>query len=102
MIERRNRRSDNQAEAMQLLLAAHRDRLGVRTLVVMNEDGRVLASAGDAPESVASALAGGDAEVPGTTLATWRLQAGGDQVIIGSWGGKLSCELGDGVRRILG
>jgi len=102
MIERRHRRSDNQAEAMQLLLEAHRDRLCVRTLVVMSGGGRVLASAGEAPTSVASAIAADAAEVPGATLATWQLQAGGDQVTIGSWGGKLSCELGDGVRRILG
>jgi len=102
MIERRHRRSDTQAEAMHLLLAAHRARLDARTLVVMTGDGRMLASAGDAPESVASAIAAGAPEVPGATLATWRLQAGGDQVVIGSWGGKLSCELGDGVRRILG
>ena len=87
---------------MQLLLAAHRDRLDVRTLVVMSEDGHVLASAGDAPELVASALAGDATEVPSTTLATWQLQAGSDKVIIGSLGGNLSCELGDGVRRILG
>ena len=87
---------------MQLLLAAHRDRLGVRTLVVVNDDGQVLASAGDDPESVASAIVADVAEVPGTTLATWRLRAGGDQVIIGSWGGKLSYEVGDGVQRILG
>lgn len=102
MIERRHRRSDNQAEAMQMLLEAHRNRLQVRTLVVVNEDGRVLASAGDAPEAVAAAITGDTAEVPGTALATWQLRAGGDQVTIGSWGGKLSCELGDGVRRILG
>lgn len=102
MMERRHRRSDDQAEAMQLLLEAHRDRLHVRTLVVMNGDGSVLASAGDAPESVASAIAADATEVPGTTLATWQLRAGSKQVTIGSWGGKLSCELGDGVRRILG
>lgn len=87
---------------MQLFLAAHRDRLRARTLVVVNADGHVLASAGDAPESVASAITGEDARLPGTTLATWRMQAGGDQITIGSWGGQLSCELGDGVRRILG
>jgi hypothetical protein len=102
MIERRHRRSDNQAEAMQLLLAAHRDRLRVRTLVVLNGDGHVLASVGDDPESVASVIAGEDAKLPGTTLATWRMQAGGDRITIGSLGGNLSCELGDGVRRILG
>jgi len=102
MIERRHRRSHNQAEAMQMLLTAHRARLDARTLVVMTEDGRMLASAGDAPESVASAVAAGTAEVPGATLATWRLQAGDNRIVIGSWGGKLSCELGDGVRRILG
>lgn len=102
MIERRNRRSDNQAEAMQLLLAAHRDRLDATTLVVMREDGHVLASAGDAPELVASTIAAGATDAPGTTLATWQLQAGGDKVTIGSLGGNLSCELGDGVRRILG
>ncbi len=102
MIERRHRRSDYPAEAMQLFLAAHRDRLRVRTLVAMTGDGHVLASAGDAPESVASAITAGAAEVAGAALATWRLQAGGDQVVIGSWGGQLSCELGDGVRRILG
>jgi hypothetical protein len=102
MIERRHRRSDNQAEAMQLLLAAHRDRMRVRTLVVVNGDGRVLASVGDDPESVASAIAADVTEILGTTLATWRLRTAGNQVIIGSWGGKLSCEVGDGVRRILG
>lgn len=102
MIERRHRRSDNQAEAMQLLLAAHRDRMRVRTLVVVNGDGRVLASVGDDPESVASAIAADVTEILGTTLATWRLRTAGNQVTIGSWGGKLSCEVGDGVRRILG
>jgi hypothetical protein len=102
MIERRNHRNDNPARAMQLLLATHRDRLAVRTLVVLNKDGHMLASAGDAPESVASAIAAGGADIPGTNLATWQLRAGGEPIIIGSWGGKLSCELGDGVRRILG
>jgi hypothetical protein len=102
MNERRHRRSDNRAEAMQLLLEAHRDRLQVRALVVMDGSDRVLASAGDAPASVVAAITGDAAEAPGTELATWQLRAGGDQVTIGSLGGKLSCELGDGVRRILG
>ena len=65
MIERRHRRSDNQAEAMQLLLEAHRDRLCVRTLVVMSGGGRVLASAGEAPTSVASAITADAAEARG-------------------------------------
>ena len=102
MTERRHRRSNNKVEAMQLLLAAQRDRLQVRSLVVVDGGGRVLASVGDDPESVASAIADDDAEALGTTLATWRLRIAGEQVTIGSWGGKLSCEVGDGVRRILG
>jgi len=107
MQERRVRRSEKKTEALQLLLESHRRRLNVRTLVVATRDGRLLGWAGDDPGKVAMAATtvddarGGAPEADGM-IATWRLKAGGADIVLGSFGGKLSYDVGSGVRRILG
>jgi hypothetical protein len=107
MLERRHRRSGNKTEALNLLLESHRKRLNVRTLVVATRDGRLLGWAGDDPGNVAMAATtvdetrGGAPEADGM-IATWRLRAGGSEVVLGSFGGKLSYDVGSGIRRILG
>lgn len=75
-------------------------RLNVRALVVATPSGQLLAGAGHDPGAVAAMIV---EEVRGGTdpaLATWRLRAGDRDLVIGSLGGRLSHEVGDGVRRI--
>ncbi len=106
MLERRHRRSERKTEALHLLLESHRTRLNVRTLVVATRDGRLLGWAGEDPGKVAMAATtiddarGGYAEADGL-IATWRFRAGGNDVVLGSLGGRLSYDIGNGVRRIL-
>jgi hypothetical protein len=98
MNERRHRRSDNRVEALSLLLASHRSQLRLRALVVTTRDGRMLSGVGPSPEKVGrSALS----LEPPRDVATWSLNAGGLEVILAAHGGKLSHELGMGVKRIL-
>lgn len=100
MQERRTVRSHVPSEALALLLEAQRTQLGVRTLVVTTTTGDLLAGAGPDPADVAASIL---EELDGGTipaLATWRLRVGERDLVIGSLGGRLDFEIGDGVRRI--
>ena len=112
MLERRSRRSSTatksgKTEALSLLLESHRRRLNVRTLVVATRDGQLLGWAGEDPGKVAMAattmdeVRGGTPEADGL-VATWRLRVSSGEVVLGSLGGRLSYDVGSGVRRILG
>jgi hypothetical protein len=89
MVERRIRRSDVRDEALLLFLESQREALGSRGLSVATSDGRVLASVGAKSKSA-------------SRVATWQLSAGGMDLVVASHGGRLSHELGTGVKRILG
>jgi hypothetical protein len=107
MVERRRRRSEKKPEALKLFLESQKAKLEVKTLAVATRDGELVAGAGDAPKKVAKSAVqvdearGGvaDGEEP---LATWRLRAGGEEMVVASLGGRLSYDVGTGVRRILG
>jgi hypothetical protein len=89
MVERRMRRSPVRDEALLLFLESHREALGSRGLSVATSDGRVLASVGAK-------------STPAGQVGTWQLSAGGMSLVLASHGGRLSHELGTGVKRILG
>jgi len=93
MTERRTRRSQLRADALALFLESQRTRLGARGLAVTTCEGRLLATAGPPPEWLGR---------ESTKVATWQLHVGDTEVILASHGGKLSHELGSGVKRILG
>ena len=100
MHDRRTVRSELPSEALTLLLESQRTQLEVRTLVVTTTTGDLLASAGPDPIDVAASIL---EELDGGTipdLATWRLRVGDRELVIGSLGGRLDFEIGDGVRRI--
>ncbi len=108
MFERRNQRTTDPVEALTLLLDSHRERLGARTLALSTPDGVTLAGSGAAPERAAeigSALDDEDAGVRMETMqgevATWRLKAGDVELLLTSIGGRLSYDVGNGVRRIV-
>jgi len=90
-MDRRLHRSTDRDIALQLFIAAQQRKLGVRALTVTDSRGKTIAGAGEIDEGR------GDQWV-----ATWELRAGGDSVVVGSWGGRMSYEVGSGVRRILG
>lgn len=99
-MERREQRSDDKNQALQLFLEAQVGKLDVDALTVTTLDGRMIAGAGVIPRELARAtIAQGEAETEG--VATWRLRAGGEWLVIASWGGRLSYDVGSGVRRIL-
>jgi hypothetical protein len=87
MVERRIRRSHVRDEALLMFLESQRAALGSRGLSVATSDGRVLASVG---------------AKSGSRVGTWQLSAGGMDLVLASHGGRLSHELGTGVKRILG
>lgn len=89
MVERRIRRSHVRDEALLLFLDSQREALGSRGLSVATTDGRVLASVGAKSK-------------PGTPVGTWQLSAAGMDFVVTSHGGRLSHDLGTGVKRILG
>jgi hypothetical protein len=89
MVERRMRRSHVPDEALLLFLESQRKALGSRGLSVATSDGRVLASVGAK-------------STPASSTGTWQLSAGGMDLVLASHGGRLSHELGTGVKRILG
>jgi hypothetical protein len=93
MTERRSRRSHVHAEALALFLEQERRRLRVKSLVVTTRAGRLLGAAG-APTA-------GSKGRKASSLATWELRAGALDVVVVSHGGRLSYELGSGVKRIL-
>ena len=100
MQERRQHRSDDPSTALELLLEAHRVRLDVQALVVATPSGQLLAGAGHDPGAVAAMIVEEMRDGTDPTLATWHLRAGGRELVIGSLGGRLNHEVGDGVRRI--
>jgi hypothetical protein len=89
MVERRIRRSHVRDEALLLFLDSQREALGSRGLSVATIDGRVLASVGTKTK-------------PGSRVGTWQLSAAGMDLVVTSHGGRLSHDLGTGVKRILG
>jgi hypothetical protein len=89
MVERRIRRSHVRDEALLMFLESQRKALGSRGLSVATSDGHVLASVGAKSK-------------PGSPVGTWQLSAGGMDLVLASHGGRLSHELGIGVKRILG
>jgi hypothetical protein len=106
MTERRSRRSQDHVEALALFLESQRDKLQAGALAVTTRDGQLLAAAGPSPERLArKALQLHEArdDVPQETMniATWWLRAGVVDVILASHGGRLSHDLGSGVKRIL-
>jgi hypothetical protein len=106
MIERRTRRSPVHVEALAMFLESQRGRLRARGLAVTTRDGKLLAGVGPSPERLASAAiaiheARDDAAATAKDVATWWLRAGGLEVVLASRGGRLSHDLGSGVKRIL-
>ncbi len=88
MVERRSKRSSDPIEALTLLLESQRRELGVQGLSVMTHDGILLAT---------SKQRGRLSTAP---VATWELQVDGEKLVIQSIGGRLSHDVGEGVRRI--
>jgi hypothetical protein len=88
MVERRIRRSHVRDEALLLFLESQRKVLGSRGLSVATSEGRVVASVGAVSE-------------PGSRVGT-QLQAGSKDLVLASHGGRMSHELGTGVKRIIG
>ncbi len=94
MEERRTKRSSDPGEALTLLLESQRRSLGVKGLTVATQDGEVLAA------SYAGGSKRGRRRKAEDPVATWALQVGTRQLVISSYGGRLSHEIGTGVRRI--
>jgi hypothetical protein len=111
MFERRSHRTHDPVEALTRLLDAHRDRLGVRTLALSTPEGVIVAGSGESPEDAAalgSRMDRAEADVHESPLgvkegpiATWRLSAGDVELLLTSVGGRLSYDVGSGVRRIV-
>ena len=106
MTERRTRRSQVRVDALAMFLESQRTRLRAVALAVTTRDGKMLAGAGPSPERLARQAIeihegrdGGGPKV--ANIATWWLRAGGVEVVLASRGGRLSHDLGSGVRRIL-
>jgi hypothetical protein len=100
--ERRTQRSLRPMEALQFFLEAARERLGLHALTLGTAEGWLIAGAGTEIDRVAdegARAARGD-EISGD-LATWRTRLGDADVVLTSWGTRMSADLADGVRRIL-
>jgi hypothetical protein len=90
MMERRQKRSfDDRAAALQLFLASQREKLAAEALTVMDASGRTIAGVGEIDESRG-----------GHQIATWELRAKDEWIVVTSWGGSLTHDVGRGVRRI--
>ena len=104
-MERRERRSAERDVALKLFLESHMRKLEVRALTVATLEGKMVAGVGDIPHEVAkSSITIDEARngiADGEGLATWRLRAGGGWLVVASWGGRLSYDVGSGVRRIM-
>jgi len=106
MLERRNCRSNQPVDALTLFLHAARRKLGVRAITVATADGQLVAGSGSRIDRVAAMGSRIDrgqhvAARSAASLATWRIRVGDRDLVITSAGRKLSCDLGEGVRRIL-
>jgi hypothetical protein len=88
MMERRQKRSSDRAAALQLFIASQRSKLAAEALTVMDADGRTIAGVGEIDESRTG------------QIATWELRAKDEWIVLTSWGGSLTYEVGRGVRRI--
>lgn len=104
-MERRVTRTSNKDQALELFLKSHIEKLDVRTLTVTTMDGKMLAGVGEIPREVSKTSIALDEARNGTAdgdgVATWRLRANGEWLVVASWGGRLSYDVGNGVRRIL-
>jgi hypothetical protein len=90
MMERRQKRSlDDRGTALQLFLAAQREKLAAEALTVMNAEGMTIAGVGEIDESRTD------------RIATWEIRAKDEWLVLTSWGGSLTYEVGKGVRRIV-
>ena len=89
MEERRQRRTDDRDLALQLFIASQQRKLDVPALTVTNRRGEIIAGAGEIEEGTSQ------------WVATWELRAGGEWLVVSSWGGRLSYDIGNGIRRIL-
>lgn len=105
LVERRQRRSESPNEALLLFFDHAQTKLGVRALTLGTRDGRLLAGAGEDLEEIAELGAlvdkGHVVARRALRLATWRMNVGGRDVVVTSWGGALGPDLADAVRRIL-
>jgi len=81
-----------------MFLESQRTKLEARGLAVTTGDGQLLAAAGEAIQAHEPQGATGRKT---TNIATWSLRLGRVEVILASHGGRLSHDLGSGVRRIL-
>jgi hypothetical protein len=89
-----------------MFLESQRRTLRSSCLAVTTCDGRLLAGSGNAPQRLARTAielheTHGQGCANATGVATWWMRAGGTEVLVASQGGRLSHELGSGVRRIL-
>jgi hypothetical protein len=99
--ERRHDRSARPDEAIALFLDAAKKKLSVRALTLGTMDGDLLFGSGEDLERIADIGAKVDAgEAQNKDIATWRTRVGNTSVVVTSWGGRLSVDLGDGLRRI--
>ena len=108
MLDRRSQRSQHPVDALTRLLDSHRERNGMRTLALSTPEGVVVAGSGAAPDQAAdigSRLDRDDADVRREptlgVVATWRLKAGSVELLLTAIGGRLSYDVGSGVRRIV-
>ena len=89
-MERRQRRTQDRDIALQLFIASQQRKLDVRALTVTRMDGMTIAGAGEIDENAKQQW-----------VATWQLRAGGEWLVVSSWGGRMSWDVGSGIRRIL-
>ncbi|HEY1953987.1 MAG TPA: hypothetical protein VGH28_00195 [Polyangiaceae bacterium] len=89
-MERRLRRTDDRNVALQYFLASQKWKLDAGALTVVDQRGTTLAGVGEIDE--------GRTEQP---VSTMRLRAGGEWLVVSSWGGRLDFDVARGVRRIL-
>jgi hypothetical protein len=108
MFERRTHRTTDPVEALTRLLDSHRERLGARALALSTPEGVLLAGSGDGADDAAEIGARIDRDEADVhadrrfgEVATWRLAAGQVELLLTSIGGKLSYDVGSGVRRIV-
>jgi hypothetical protein len=88
MMERRQKRSSDRAAALQLFIASQREKLAAEALTVMDSNGKTIAGVGEIDDSRTQ------------NVATWELRARDEWLVLTSWGGSLTYEVGRGVRRI--
>jgi hypothetical protein len=104
-VESRHHRSLRPSEALNHYFDHAQAKLGVRALTLGTRDGRLIAGAGEDLEQIAALGADVDAghviAKGALRLATWRMNVGGQEVIVTSWGGFLAADVADAVRRIL-